>query len=155
MITKGQLLLNGENVCISSADTPLFEINATMASWVDFKFSVEFLNGAPSAGVLNAAIQSRVPGGQVQYEDEWDTASNLPWFDINDATVGKADQYILGGEFLPLATVGVFVNATPAVPKSYWRRIRGGTILRPILRCAFTGGSTPSWRVSGTFQAIP
>lgn len=144
------LIVNGENVCISGADTPLFEMDCLNARWMTYQIAVEKLNGAPTTATLVPAFQGLVISGQNNFEGQYGTSSNIPWYDLDATSCMTAAGFldIVPGGTMPTIATQTFVNTTPVTPKVYMARIRGGFPHRLMLRGAFSGGTTPSWQVS-------
>jgi hypothetical protein len=141
------LVVNGEAVCASGADTPLFQFDALSVSWITYLIAVEKLNGSPSSASLTPSFQGLMPSGQGNNEGVYTPTSNLPWFDINDTTCGDMRDLQPGGAWGTIASES-FTNTNPVSPKVHLRRIRGGFPHRLMLRANFSGGSSPSWQVS-------
>lgn len=108
--------------------------------------TVEEISGSPSTATISPKFQvwhSHVGGNQEEVIlGGTGTSPEDSWFDI---TV-TGNPYVLPDGDWP-ATVNV-APATLTVPVSVFRTLRGGFPWRLRLSWAFTGGTTPSMRIS-------
>jgi hypothetical protein len=158
MTSIHNVLANGQTIS-GSAAVPLAEINGELASDVQYDVLVESVAGTPTTAKLQCKIQRWVDiGGGLEYE------YGGQWVDMVDGTyqpfsltaTGTSNQaanirYLNAFSIADFASV--LADQTLAAPRLVTRKVVGGMRTRIVLTPTFTGGTTPSFKVSATATA--